>query len=215
MRVTIKAPATIEPVTLSSVKAYCKVTHNLEDTLLASLIASARGLAEQTLRLPLAPQTFIAEYRFPTVANLFGVRETVEDPDGVATGFKLPRYPVRSVVSITLIGMGRTDKVLVLDQDFKFTEDGRVRWLEALPLRDGYTSMEVEFVAGHPLVDLHDDTGAVTGQAVALPEQMRQVILELVAHLWMHRGDEQTSVLPPKIKGMLSGMANVGGGYAG
>lgn len=215
MRVTIKAPAINEPVTLTSVKAYCKVTHNLEDTLLASLIASARGLAEQHLRLPLSPQTFLAEYRHPTVANLFGLRESVDDPDGIATGFKLPRYPVRSVTSITLIGMGRADKALTAGTDYTFTEDGRVRWLNPLPLRDGYTTMEVEFVAGYPLVDVLDGEGAVVGQTVNLPEQMRQVILELVAHLWMHRGDEQTSALPPKIKGMLAGMANVGGGYAG
>ena len=93
MRLRLKTPPSVEPVSLEEAKNYLKVETADDDTLISSLIKSARELIERYLRKALITQTW----------------EMVLDDGGSMV--VIPRPPLQSVTSIKTIAEDGTETV--------------------------------------------------------------------------------------------------------
>jgi uncharacterized phiE125 gp8 family phage protein len=92
MALTLVTDVTTEPLSLAEAKAHCRIDHDDENALVASLIVAAREYAETFTHRALAPQTWE------------DTRDTF--PNGV---WVLPKPPVTSVTSVTYVdGAGDT-----------------------------------------------------------------------------------------------------------
>jgi uncharacterized phiE125 gp8 family phage protein len=85
MRVALTAPPTAEPVTLAELKDYARVENTVEDSLIETLIASARIEAENETRRAIMRATYKAEFaRFEPVVEI-------------------PRPPLKAVTSVEYV----------------------------------------------------------------------------------------------------------------
>lgn len=153
-----------EPVSLSEVKLHLRVEHNEEDTLIASLIKTAREVAETSFTWrALAIQTF--EYtldRFPSDRSVY-----------------LPRPPLKTVESISYKDRTGTETVLNTDCYIVDTaaEPGRVvlvpeaSWpdVELYPT----SAVRIRFTAGYDATDI--------------PESIKQGMLLMIGHWYENR----------------------------
>ena len=85
--VWIKTDATVEPVSSTEAKLYCKVTGTGDDTIFTQLIKTAREQIETYTGRSLVEKTYIVEY----------------DKFENDTFFELPCWPVKSVTSVKTI----------------------------------------------------------------------------------------------------------------
>lgn len=212
MRVYVLTPAEVEPLTVAQAKDYCRVTHTLEDDLFPSLISSARELCEQASRVPISLQTFRAEYRWPKMASIFGLRSQLDDPDHISKGVLLPRRPVVSVDAVVLVREDGTIKTLDLSTNEYRIAGDRLYVIIDPHFNEGYTSLIVDFGAGWPAIESDPET-LPEDVVAACPELHKQCVRDAVAHLYRNRGDE-LAALPKKVTQMLSAYADIGG-YAG
>jgi uncharacterized phiE125 gp8 family phage protein len=120
------APA-FEPVTLAEAKAYMRVTHVAEDSLIADLIISAREQAEQYLNMTLPQQSY-----------------TLSLADNDACAIALPRSPVMSIASVTLLARDGSSGVLSADA-YYLHADQRVVVFDVAP--DAHR-VDIAYVAG-------------------------------------------------------------------
>lgn len=158
------APAS-EPVTTDEAKSHVRVDISDDDTLIDSLIASARDTIEKLARRALITQTW---------------RLSLDNwPDGDA--IELPRPPLQSVSSITYTESDGTVNTwdtsgYIVDTD---SEPGRVvlAYGESWPSVTLYpaAAIKITFVAGYG-----DEAGDV-------PEPWKQAIKLLVAHWYENR----------------------------
>ena len=165
----IITPPALEPVSLSEVKAQCRIDGTQDDALLTSLITAARQLAEIYLGRALLTQTLRVLYdRVPT-----------------GTALELPRAPLQSITSVKVYDEADAATTLSAAQYMadSASQPGR------LVLRPGYgwpsgfrraNGFEVQYVAGY---------GALASD---VPAAIRQSILAHVAYLYSQRGDSQT-----------------------
>lgn len=94
MTLTLITPPDTEPITLSEVKAHCRIEHMTDDTLITSLITAARLAAEHELQRPLITQTWQAAYEsFPS------------DQSAIALG----KFRPRAIQSITYLDQNGAD----------------------------------------------------------------------------------------------------------
>src|SRR5690606_20838877 len=152
------APPAEEPVMLEEAKLHLRVDTTDEDTLISSLIVSAREHVEAFQLRALVTQTWrLSLDEFPAGRVI-----------------RLPRPPLQSVTSITYIdptGAQQTLDSSVYDVDAD-SEPGRVvlkadaSWPE---VADVPGAVQVEYAAGY-------------GDAAAVPEVVRQAMLLLIGH---------------------------------
>lgn len=163
---TLQGP-TSEPVSLSEIKAYLRISHDEEDAALAAFARTARSLCEA-----------FTGHRL--IATLLEQRAT-DRPSG---WIRLLAEPVRSVQAVLIEdAAGDTQPVVGEGYLFKLSETGIGRLRVSAPIGQDETVV-IQFWAG-----LATDWNGV-------PEALRQGILRLVAHLYAHR-DASDDVGPP------------------
>lgn len=194
MMITPLQNAKHEPVSLTEAKAYCRVTHNLEDELITSLITAARELCERSARTPLSLQTFEARYVLPVRKTIKGICEMVDDADGVKHGIKLNRLPVHTVSEVRLIHSSdfAQDNILIAGTEYQLHGE-QIVWVERLPLDGNYSEILVTYDAGYD-VARNEDGSPVENGTVMCPQYMKQAILDAVAFLYNHRGDPAATI---------------------
>ena len=164
MTLTLITQPDIEPITLSEVKAHCRIEHRTDDTLITSLITAARLAAEHELQRPLITQTWQAAYEsFPS------------DHSAIALG----KFRPRAIQGITYLDQNGTEadmheSAYVLDAA---TVPGWVHpayntsWPSA---RAFANSVRIRFTAGY-------------GAAADVPQCIKQWMLLMIGSMYAFR----------------------------
>ena len=163
MALTIEVAPTVEPVTRNEAKLHCRIDSTDEDTYVDGLIAAARRAIEIQTGRALVTQTLrLTRDIFPASRVL-----------------RLERPPLQSITSVKYQDTADVEQTLSAasyQADAKSTP-GR------LVLKDGYTwpstknnanSVTVIYVAGY-------------GLEAAVPQDLKQAVLLLTAHLYANR----------------------------
>lgn len=166
----LTTPPTAEPVSLAEAKAHLRLSHNDDDTYLASLTMAARRMIESRLSLAIMPQAWaLFADRWPD--------------DGIV---QLPLHPVTSIESVAVFG----------DDDSAATIDPAHFYLDAasrparLVLRHGRffnppgrkaNGIRISFEAGYEVA----------------PAELKQALLITIADWFSRRGDDDGGTLPP------------------
>lgn len=195
--VLVSAPA-IEPVTLSEAKAFLRVDGTDDDTLITSLIVTARRACEEYTKRAFITQTW------KLVLDQFGSR----DPDAcIPAGFsvgptpylvdgrqaiQLSRQPIQSITSIKTTGTANTQATVASATYTLDQSGGRVL------LNDGYSwptdlradaAVEITTVNGY---------GADGG---TVPDPIKQAILQYAGAMYASR---QCGSMPDGCKDLLA-----------
>ena len=166
MSIVLTTPPVIEPVTLDEAKTHLKVDTTDDDTLIGTLISAARAKAEWNTGRALITQdwTFAADC-WPQ--------------DNV---FELPFPPLQSVTSVTAYALDDTAMVLdpsIYQVDTMSSPARLTLKANASPpvnLR-ALNAVQIVFTAGYG--DSEND----------VPALIREAILEIVADMYVNRGD--------------------------
>jgi len=154
----VTAP-TVEPVTLSEVKAHAVIGHDLDDTLLAIMISAAREHGESLTGRSWAPKTL----------------EVVMD-EFPAGAIELPASPITAVTSVKYLDADGVEQTMP-DTDYTVDADslvGRVVAVDEWPETDDtVNAVRVRYEAGFP--------------AGSIPSALKQWLLIRVATLYEHR----------------------------
>ena len=164
MSLTLITPPAAEPVTLAEAKAHLKLDTADDDVLIASLIVAARARAEWHTGRAFVTQSWTLHLdAWPA--------------DGIV---EIPLPPLQSVTSVTTYALDDTARLLGSSTYQVDAASGR------LTLKSGVTpptdlramnAVEIAFTAGY-------------GATSAVPAPVKQAILQTVADLYVHRGDE-------------------------
>lgn len=169
MSLSLITPPAAEPVTLAEAKAHLKIDTSDEDALLATLITAARARAEWHTGRAFVTQSWCLKHdSWP--------------PDGIA---EIPLPPLRSVSEIVVTDRAGIRTVLAPEHYAVDTaaEPGRVIFDEPQRNLRRHDALEIAFTAGY-------------GDAGAVPAAVKEAILQIVADLHSHRGDEAGTVSP-------------------
>jgi uncharacterized phiE125 gp8 family phage protein len=173
LRVVIKTPPALEPVSLADAKVHLRVTHSADDPYISSLIVVARRSLEALTQRALINRTY---YGF---ADSFPAQRCIE----------MPFAPLVSVTAVSYIAQNSVSAVYTTFSSAYYevdttSEPGRIIrhyntswpavWYEGNGVR-------VEFVAGH---------GAT---AENVPADIAQALLMLVGHWYTVRQPLLTS----------------------
>ncbi len=197
-------PPTKEPLTLAQVKIFCRIYTDWEDSLVSSLLTTARMGVEQYLGRVLVTQTLLwtvktlpysEPYRGYPGFGLgdaywaYGLAGGYSNMDG---SLQLPRSPVQSITSVTLRDHHGVDTVVnntVYNLDTELDPARfHLKWHEVIenfptvdPLRP-LQHIAIEFVAGFGGSEYNE----------AIPSPILQAIYLYVAYLYENRGDSGT-----------------------
>lgn len=186
MALVLVAGPAAEPVSRAEAKLHLKVETTEEDSLIDALIVAARQACEAVTGLALITQTWrLFLDGFPGNEEVWwdGARDGARSANR-AEALVIPRPPLIAIVHVKVYD--QNDAATVMEaSDYQVdsaSRPGRVllrdhaQW-PAVSLRPA-NGVEIEFQAGF---------GA---SANAVPAQLRQGILQHVAHLYAHRGDQ-------------------------
>jgi hypothetical protein len=172
-----------EPLSLQEVKEYLRVEDSTDERNVRPLIEAARSIAEEHLNRTLMSTTY----------QLFlDSFDELEDPlwEGVRQGpylnfyknyIELPKSPVISVTHVKTYDDSDNETTMASSRYYV----DNVREPARIVLRTGETfptalrvanAIEVQFVAGYT-------------SAYSIPEPIRIGMLQLIAHMYEHRGD--------------------------
>ena len=198
----IHTEPTQEPLTLQEVKEYLRVEDNTDERNLRPLIESARRLVEEHLNRTLMQTTY---------QQFLDSFDEYEDPlfEGVRQGPYLNYYKnyidlVKSpVISVTHIKTYQDDDSATTMAASKYYVDN-AREPSRIVLRQGETfptalrvanAIEIQYVAGYT-------------SPYQVPEPIRLAILQIIAHMYEHRGDmgnaAEAMMMPSMCKRLLS-----------
>lgn len=196
MRSTLVTAPTEEPVSLAEAKAYLRVTHALEDSLITRQIKAARLACENHCRMSFVTQTREMLVTLPTKrARSYWQGADLIDPDEINNGLKLLRGPVASVESFTAIPSNPS--FVVPSTAYIFTPGSQlVAWTDEFKetiIGSGlYTHTIVRYVAGRTVADLQAN----------FPDIIEAICITL-GNLYESRGIAITT-LPPMAKEILA-----------
>jgi len=177
--IDLAAPA-VEPIDLAYAKTFLRIDGTDEDTLIDTLIKTARHRVENMIGRTLIRRSFI--YR-------------CDVPSGKC--FTVPRPPLLGVTRLTLIAEN-DQAVDIPNVDYTVTrrrDPGQIslkpgkHWTDYLA---EFTTLEVEFEAGYG--DTPDD----------VPLPIRQAILLLLAHSYEFREMSETPSVPIMVDALLA-----------
>jgi uncharacterized phiE125 gp8 family phage protein len=180
MSLALTTPPVVEPVGLAEVKAHLRVPHVDDDALISTLIVSARRRVEMKTGLRLISQ---------------GWSQFLDCwPQGGLVELKV--NPVSAVSDV--IVYGDLDTTAPVDPAHYFLDatanPPRVVFRQGRnpsPPGRRVKGIEVRFTAGF-------------GLAAAVPADLKQAILLLVADAYAYRGDESTRVMPPAVLELIN-----------
>lgn len=245
MRLKLKTAPTVEPITLEEAKLDLRIDSGDDNTLIASLIATARELAERETKRAFITQTWqmyldqapaIIEIPKPPLQSVVSIKTisvtestvdetsalgqavlSVTETDGFTVGDsivinrdgareeEMVILSIQTAVSLTLTTnltkehtaaqADRVEKYELVEAsryniDASENSFGRVKlrigccW----PIHRNFASFIIQFVCGY---------GAT---AITVPAVLRQVILQLTAHLYENRG---ATGIPKEIQTLL------------
>ncbi len=165
MALTLKTPATTEPISLKDAKNHCRVDDDItnDDSLIRSFIKAATQAAQAFTRRQFINATY--EIRF----------------DGFPYQINPPRPPLVSVVSIKYKDTDNADQTVSTD-DYQvdiYSTVGRIRPNQNESWPATYAQMGVvvvEYIAGY-------------GARANVPDDIQAAILLTIGHLYEHRED--------------------------
>lgn len=193
MQTVLSTAATHEPVTLAEAKVFLKVRNTTEDTLISDMIPSARKLCEDHARITISPAKWTIVARAPhySSGDDFGLTRSLQDPDKVARGVRLPRPPVTAVESVTFIKMDGQREAAVVGVDYAFDVNlGSLLWVDRTKLFAWEnTWVEIVFAAGYPLVGDAPAEGDPDTRPVGCPKDIKTAIQETMTKMYEDRGD--------------------------
>lgn len=165
MSLTLITPPAVEPVTLAEAKAHLRIDASDEDVLVSTLITAARARAEWHSGRAFVTQSWLLKLdQIPR--------------DGIIT---LPLPPLQSVTSLAVT---TTDNIRSIIDPSRYSVDltgARVIFADQPQHLRRYDCIEIAYTAGY-------------GNAAAVPTAIREAILQIIADLYAHRGDETTIV---------------------
>lgn len=176
MRLKLKTAPAVEPITLDEAKLHLKVDGADDNALISALITTARQLAERETGRAFITQTW------EMYMDAAPLEIEIPKPPLQATGLSIrvvDDLGAETVVSDTLYDVDASENSL-----------GRVRLKSSCswPYHRGFASFIVEFKGGYG------------DAATAVPEALKQGVLQLVAHLYENRGAEE---IPKGIKALF------------
>lgn len=183
----VVAPAT-EPITLAEVKSQLRIDQadNSENDLLDLYIQSARETIEAINGIALITQTWrLTLDRFPGGYSPWwdGVRDGAIG--SLSTGnrqvaIELPRYPLQAVTSMTVDGAQITVGNIFITDNQQLPGRLVQKFGSTLPVITNATAnaIEIVYTAGY---------GTTAG---TVPADIRLALLQMVAGMYQHRGDE-------------------------
>lgn len=164
MSLTLITPPAAEPVTLSEAKAHLKVDTTADDALITSLVTAARARAEWHTGRAFVTQSW--------TLWLDGWPQ-----NGL---IEIPLPPLQSVTQVKLYALDGTPSVLdpsAYQLDAASAPARLLRKSEPAANLRAVNAVEIAFTAGY-------------GAASAVPQPVKQAILQIVADLYTNRGDE-------------------------
>lgn len=172
MRLQLKTAPTVEPVTLEEAKLHLKVDGADDNTLITALIMTARQLAEIETKRAFITQTW----------EMF--------LDHAPPIIEIPKPPLQSIVEITVLDEDGEEALVgstTYDVDPSQNSRGRVKVKSGLgwPSHRGFASFIIEYNAGYG------------DAATAVPEALKQGILQLIGYLYDNRGAQE---IPEELK---------------
>lgn len=182
----VTAPAA-EPVTVSEVKAYLRITGPDDDTLLTDMIEEARQFIEDMTGLAMITQTWqLTLDRWPGYHEPWwdGVRQgSIADLSRTPGHVTMPRYPLQSISGVDVYAEDNTSTAVTVANVF-YTDTQQMPGRMAL--RDGQTwpvatrqtnGIEITYVAGF-------------GDALPdVPAPLKRAVKSLVTFMYENRGD--------------------------
>jgi uncharacterized phiE125 gp8 family phage protein len=180
MSLFLTTPPAVEPVSLAEAKAHLRVTHTDDDTYISTLIVSARLRVEKRSGLRLITQGWS---QFIDCWSPFGVVD-------------LQINPVSSVSDIIIYG----------DTDTPATIDPAHYFLDATsrPPRVVFRQGRNPSPPGRRAKGIEIRLTAGFGLAAAVPQDLKQAILLLVADAFTHRGDDGQRPLTPAVLELIN-----------
>jgi uncharacterized phiE125 gp8 family phage protein len=180
MSLILTVPPSVEPVSLAEAKAHMRVTHSDDDVIISTLIVSARRRIEVYTGLRLITQGWS---QFMDYWPCGGVVE-------------LDVNPVSAVSDVIVYG----------DLDTPSTVDASHYFLDATsnPPRVVFRQGRNPSPPGRRAKGIEVRLTAGFGLAAAVPVDLKQAVLMLVADAYAHRGDEVTRVTPPAVLELIN-----------
>jgi len=163
---TLTTPPSIEPVSLADAKAHLKIDTSDDDALITAMITAARARAEWHTGRALITQAWTLHLdRWPDSGTI-----------------EIPLPPLQSVASVT--SYARDDSATVLSSSLYTVDTASAPARLALKLGvppptnlRGVNALAIAFTAGYG------------DAASAVPQMLKEAILELVAFLYENRGE--------------------------
>jgi len=165
-RLSLASPPTVEPVSIAEARVHCRVDDAADNSYVAALITAARIMAEQYTR-----QVFITQ-SWVMYLDEWPCENYVEIP-------KAPLQGISSVVTYNDSDAATTFASSNYYVDL-ISKPGRV------VLRSNSSWPTVDRVANGIVINFVAGYGAAPA---AIPQDIRQAILLIVAHLYENRGD--------------------------
>jgi uncharacterized phiE125 gp8 family phage protein len=170
MSLTLTTPPAAEPVALADAKAHLKVDTTADDALITSLIVAARARAEWHTGRAFVTQSWTLWLDAWPQSGLV----------------EIPLPPLQSVTQVRVYALDDTPSVLdpsVYQVDVASAPARLLRKSEPAANLRAVNAVEIAFAAGY-------------GAASAVPQPVKQAILQIVADLYTYRGDEADIVSP-------------------
>ena len=190
-RLVETSPPAIEPLTLAEVKNFLRVDQTNDDALITALITAARLFCEGNTGRSLITRSYsLFLDRWPGVKFAHRFRpERRRIPIALETcSVVLPHPPLISVAQINIYAADNSSTVFTSDNYFVDSAGvpGRVVLTQgAVPPLPGRIAngVEIQFTTGYGTTE---DT---------VPALLRQGMLQVIAHLYEHRGDSPDQAL--------------------
>ncbi len=179
MPLILTSPPATEPVSLAEAKLHLRVTHADDDTYISTLIIAARRQIEARTGLRLITQ-----------------------------GWSLFRdcWPMQADLSLELPHVSAINDILVYgDDDTAATYDAAHYYLDAVskPSRAVLRQDRLPPMPGRKVNGIEVKFTVGFGAAIAVPQELKQAILILLAHWFDHRGDAEGALLPLNVNDII------------
>lgn len=184
-RLALAAAPTVEPVSIQDARLHCRIDDNADNSYVSALITAARIMAEQYTRRVFITQSWVM-YMDAWPCERF---------------IEIPKAPLQGISSIVTYDDDDVSTTFASSNYYRDTisTPGRV------VLRSGASWPDVERVANGIVINF---VAGYAASPAGIPQDIRQAILMIVAHLYENRGDV-TAEMPATAELMLANYRDV------